>query len=211
MPRHYVTAHRNVRLCRLVSPDLASRSFTQNELRSRGICIQTVGMSSANTTPASEVLAVVEWLSTHGTIYQINGGWAVDALVGRQTREHGDLDVFVDANSVPSLLAWLGDRGYTIVEDWLPIRIELASPLGRVDVHPMTIASNGDGTQRGFGDETFLHTAAERTTGTIDGHPVIVACQARLRQLREGYELRPEDHHDLGLLARLGTETQPKS
>lgn len=160
-------------------------------------------MSPAGSTPAHEVLAVIEWLSTRKVTYQVNGGWAVDALAGNQTREHGDLDVFVDANFVPALLAWLEERGYSTVEDWLPIRIELASSAGRMDVHPMTINARGDGIQQGFGGETFLHAAAERTTGTIDGVPVVVATRARLRQLQEGYELRPQDHHDLKVLAQL--------
>lgn len=163
-------------------------------------------MSLAGSTPASEVLAVIEWLSTREVTYQVNGGWAVDALTGHQTREHGDLDVFVDAGFVPELLAWLGDRGYSVVEDWRPIRIELASTAGRVDVHPVSIDAQGDGVQQGFGDETFLHAAAERTTGTIDGVPVVVATRARLRQLREAYELRPQDNHDLMVLARLNED-----
>ncbi|MDU0347389.1 hypothetical protein RWX45_00885 [Actinomyces sp. MRS3W] len=54
--------------------------------------------------PASEVRAVVRWLTTRRVTYQVNGGWAVDALVGKQTREHGDLDVFVDATAIPDLL-----------------------------------------------------------------------------------------------------------
>ncbi|WP_218961930.1 nucleotidyltransferase domain-containing protein [Actinomyces ruminis] len=54
--------------------------------------------------PASEVLAVVQWLTARGATYQVYGGWAVDALVGRQTRAHGDLDVFVDATAMPDLL-----------------------------------------------------------------------------------------------------------
>lgn len=50
-------------------------------------------------TSAAEVLAGVDWLTEHEVVYQINGGWAVDALVGRQTRPHGDVDVFLDARA----------------------------------------------------------------------------------------------------------------
>ncbi len=32
------------------------------------------------------------------------GGWAVDAIVGRQTRAHGDMDVAVDTRDLPMLL-----------------------------------------------------------------------------------------------------------
>lgn len=171
-------------------------------------------MVHASTTSASEVLVITDWLADREVVYQVNGGWGVDALVGRQTREHGDLDVFVDANAVPGLIEWLASRGYEPVTDWLPIRIELASGRGRVDVHPMAIQPNGDGVQQGFDDAVFTHPALARTKGSIDGVPVIVGTAERLRELRAGYDLRPEDEHDLVLLSRLldsGAGQQPGS
>lgn len=153
--------------------------------------------------PADEVLAVVAWLREWRVTYQVNGGWAVDALVGRQTRAHGDVDVFLDATALAPFLGWLTGRGYTVTEDWLPIRIELASSVGRVDAHPMEIGGNGDGLQRGFDDEVFHHRAAQRTVGHVAGQEVVVANAARLRELRQGYDPRPVDLHDLGQLDKL--------
>ncbi|MFE4718463.1 nucleotidyltransferase domain-containing protein, partial [Streptomyces sp. NPDC056728] len=37
-------------------------------------------------------LSVVSALDSHGVRFCIGGGWAVDALLGKQTREHSDLD-----------------------------------------------------------------------------------------------------------------------
>src|SRR5690606_40573846 len=74
---------------------------------------------------AAEVVRVVGWLEERSVVYQVNGGWAVDALHGSQTRSHGDLDVFVDSTTVDALMEWLLGRGYSIVEDWRPIRVEL--------------------------------------------------------------------------------------
>jgi lincosamide nucleotidyltransferase A/C/D/E len=75
-------------------------------------------------------------LETRVVVYQINGGWAVDALVGHQTRPHRDLDLFVDAAAVDDIVGWLTARGYTAETDWLPARLELRSGSLRVDVHP---------------------------------------------------------------------------
>jgi len=36
-------------------------------------------------------------MSTYGPMWSLCGGWAVDAWLGRQTREHGDIDVSVFA------------------------------------------------------------------------------------------------------------------
>lgn len=155
---------------------------------------------------ADEVVGIVGWLETRATTYQVNGGWAVDALAGRQTRQHSDLDVFVDAVVVPELLAWLQERGYTVQYDQRPVRIELCSGDSCVDVHPMEIGSEGDGLQYGFGTDVYEHRAIDRTTGVIGGRHVTVARRERLIALRRGYELRPEDIHDLGILSALGRE-----
>ena len=74
---------------------------------------------------ADEVIAVVDWLEQHGAVHVITGGWAVDALVGRATRRHRDLDVIVEAGACDQLSQWLRGRGYQVVVDWLPIRVEL--------------------------------------------------------------------------------------
>ena len=160
-------------------------------------------MTLATGMPADEVVAIVDWLVEAGATYQVNGGWAVDALAGRQTRQHRDLDVFVDSAAVPRLLEWLGDRGYQVTEDWRPIRVELTAQRGCVDVHPMELQANRDGIQRGFGEDVFVHAAKDRTVGVVGGREVVVACAARLRQLRTGYEPRPVDVHDLGVLEGL--------
>jgi lincosamide nucleotidyltransferase A/C/D/E len=155
------------------------------------------------TTGANEVLVTIDWLELRGATYQINGGWAVDALIGRQTRPHRDLDVFVDAAVVPDLIGELLRRGYEVAEDWLPVRVELVGDRGRVDVHPMVLGANGDGVQSGLGAGSFVHAAKDRTIGTIGGRTVVVANATRLLELRCGYVLRPEDRHDLLLLEQL--------
>jgi lincosamide nucleotidyltransferase A/C/D/E len=152
---------------------------------------------------AVEVHAIVEWLETRAVVYQINGGWAVDALVGHQTRPHRDLDLFVDAAAVDDILGWLTARGYAAETDWLPARLELRSGPLRVDLHPMVLDSNGNGVQRGLGDELFEHSRAMRTLGVVSGRAVVVATATRLRELHEGYEPREVDVHDLQLLADL--------
>jgi len=152
---------------------------------------------------AAEVVRVVGWLEERSVVYQVNGGWAVDALHGSQTRSHGDLDVFVDSTTVDALMEWLLGRGYSIVEDRRPIRVELRAGDRAVDIHPMDVDCVGDGVQQGFGEDSFVHRARERAVGVIGDRSVVVACAARLMALRLGYDLRPEDRHDLDVLGRL--------
>lgn len=42
-----------------------------------------------------DVMAVLYVLLVHGVVATIAGGWGIDALLGRQTRTHGDLDLLV--------------------------------------------------------------------------------------------------------------------
>lgn len=48
-------------------------------------------MAHASTTPASEVLTIIGWLTERETVYQVNGGWGVDALVDGKPVSTGTL------------------------------------------------------------------------------------------------------------------------
>jgi lincosamide nucleotidyltransferase A/C/D/E len=157
-----------------------------------------MGRSSQMT--AAEVVRIVAWLDANSVVYQVNGGWGVDGLVGRQTRPHHDLDVFVDRDHEVAFLAWLTSRGYRVTEDWRPVRVELSSALGRVDVHAMRLDAAGSGVQQGIGGEVYVHAPEHRVIGRIDGRAVVVASAERARQLRSGYPPRAVDLHDLALL-----------
>jgi lincosamide nucleotidyltransferase A/C/D/E len=157
-----------------------------------------------------EVVRIVNWIESHRVCYQINGGWAVDALVGHQTRAHRDLDLFVDADAVPALLNWLRTQGYLDEIDWLPARVELRHGHFRVDVHPMTLDSAGNGSQcNAEGEIIYRHPSNARTVGMIGGHPVCVATAQRLQELRQGYQPRDVDDHDLWLLRDLERSSKP--
>jgi lincosamide nucleotidyltransferase A/C/D/E len=41
----------------------------------------------------NDVLEVLEHLAGHDIDVWVDGGWGIDALVGSQTRPHGDLDL----------------------------------------------------------------------------------------------------------------------
>lgn len=67
----------------------------------------------------------------------------------------------------------------------------------------MVLDSDGNGVQRGLGEEVFEHSRAMRTLGVVRGRAVVVGTAKRIRELHEGYELREVDIHDLHLLADL--------
>jgi lincosamide nucleotidyltransferase A/C/D/E len=161
------------------------------------------------TTEADEALAVLEALDAAGCRAWVGGGWGVDALAGRQTRPHRDLDLAVETERLAATLEALAALGYVVETDWLPNRIELhragraGSPGGRVDVHPLTFGPDGDAVQAGLDGAVFRYPANGFVTGVIGG--VRVDCLSRRLQVafHAGYELRDVDRHDLGVLASL--------
>ena len=153
----------------------------------------------------SQVFDILDVLDEMGTRYWIGGGWGVDALVGRQTRHHRDLDMAVDGAHLDWCLDTLVGLGYEVETDWLPVRVELVSHEGWVDLHPVEFDATGNGIQAGLHGATFEYPVEALVNGKLDGR--LVPCLSAGLQIafHTGYEPRPQDVHDLALLRSLDT------
>ena len=152
-----------------------------------------------------EVLAVHQLLADHDIEIWIDGGWGIDALLGEQTRPHGDLDIAVRHDDVAELRQLLGDRGYETIEraDTQPWMFVLADARGHeVDVHSFVLDEHGENI---YG---VAYPAASLTgTGSLGGHGVRCIAADWAVVFHTAYPPRPVDRHDLGLLhERLGVE-----
>jgi len=153
---------------------------------------------------APEVHAVLDALASAGCRAWVAGGWGVDALVGRQTRSHRDLDLAIDATAERVALNALAQRGYAVEADWRPVRVEVAAPGDRwVDLHPVVFDEAHNGVQAGLDGTVFIYPAACFVTGTIAGREV--GCMSVQQQLNfhSGYEPRVVDLADLALLRQM--------
>jgi lincosamide nucleotidyltransferase A/C/D/E len=152
-----------------------------------------------------EVLTVIDSVRAIGCRFWLEGGWGVDALVGRQTRPHRDLDVDVDADFQDEVLTALHDLGYVVETDWRPNRVELvARGRGWVDVHPLLIDEDGRARQAALDGGWHEFPRSFFTVGSLCGASVPCVSSEAQRAFRTGYELREVDMHDLALLDRLG-------
>lgn len=146
---------------------------------------------------------MLDALADAGVRSWVGGGWGVAVLVGRQTRQHRDLDLAVDADQLRTCVHTLMRLGYVTETDDLPVRIELvAAGRGWVDVHPVTFDSGGHGKQAAH-DGEFHYPPGAFTSGTLHGRRIRCLSTVQQKAFRSGYELQAKDHHDLDLLRDL--------
>jgi lincosamide nucleotidyltransferase A/C/D/E len=150
---------------------------------------------------AEHILAA---LAAGGVDARVGGGWSVDALLQEQTREHSDLDLWLESQQIEPLFAAMAELGIDRIYPWPGDRpwnfVLHDGRLLRIDLHfyeriPQGLLHYGAVTS----DETFPEQA-------LAGHGVIgtttVRCETPEWALHwhTGYPARPVDHHDIARL-----------
>ena len=160
--------------------------------------------------PATDALRLYEQVRSAGIDVWIDGGWAVDALLGEQTRDHGDLDIALETRHVERLREVLARQGFQEAprDDTSAWNFVLADGAGlEIDVHAFTFDAHGDGVYGPPENGDFYRAAALTGRGVIGGAPVRCISAAWLVRFHTGYELGATDFHDVRLLCeRFGIE-----
>jgi lincosamide nucleotidyltransferase A/C/D/E len=158
---------------------------------------------------SSSLLAVVGVLEAEGIGVWLDGGWGVDALLGRQTREHDDLDLVVELADATRVIELLGRLGYTQVAGAPPKSFVMVDAAGlQVDVHPVTVDAQGGGVYEMDDGKTWIYPAQGFTgRGSVDKRPVRCLSPEVQVLVHSGYELTHKDYRELYLLReRFGVE-----
>jgi lincosamide nucleotidyltransferase A/C/D/E len=158
---------------------------------------------------ATSVLEVVDLLERHGVDVWIDGGWGVDALLGRETREHDDLDLVVELGDSERVIDLLREVGYELVAGGQPKSFVLVDDVGRqVDVHPVTFDAEGGGVYQMDGGREWIYPAEGFSgRGQVAGRPVRCLSAEVQVLVHAGYELGEKDYRELYLLReRFGVE-----
>lgn len=172
---------------------------------------------------AERVVDLYSGLIARGVQLWVGGGWGIDALVGRQTRPHKDIDALVAFEDLPVLTRFLGGRGFSLKLIWPENRWEPCTErlalVGRdhpavevatafvledgsgceLDFHVARFDRHGHGTPAWDSDDDFPPEALAGM-GKVDG--TSVRCLSAEMQMRThtGYVLKESDVHDLRLL-----------
>jgi lincosamide nucleotidyltransferase A/C/D/E len=152
---------------------------------------------------ASTVRRLVAQLEQAGFTVWLDGGWGIDALLGRETRPHHDLDIIVRVSDVPSLLQGCHSAEFVVREGSPPHAFVLVNPSGlELDVHAVTFHPNGTATHRMDNGNDWVFSADAFTgVGTVDGAKVsCLSPEAQVLCHAQGYGPTEKDFRDMELL-----------
>ena len=157
---------------------------------------------------AQDVIEIVKLLNQNSIEVIIDGGWGVDALLGRQTRTHQDLDVAVMHKDVPKIRALLEARGYQDVpgDDTWECNFVLGDEQGHLlDLHSCTFDEAGNNI---FGVKYPYNSLTG--TGSINGFTVKCISPAWMVKFHSGYKLDDTDYQDVKYLCKQFGIEMPK-
>lgn len=147
-----------------------------------------------------DVIDIYNAFERAGVVLWIDGGWAVDALLGEQTRIHNDLDIAIEEKFVARARAILEARGYLNVprDDTSRWNFVLGDASGReVDLHAFVRNVSGD-----VVDGIRYPTESLTGWGRIGGQAVRCIEPASLVRFHTGYPIRDSDRADVAALCR---------
>lgn len=151
---------------------------------------------------ARDAAHVVRTLEGAGVPVWLDGGWGIDALVGRATRAHDDVDVVIPLDTAAAALEALVVDGFELRLDERPTRFVVNNPRGRsIDFHTVTFDDGGGGVQI-LPDGTVFRYPPEGFAGhgIIDGQHVHCLTPEVQALCHLGYEPDGKDYHDMGVL-----------
>ena len=151
-------------------------------------------------TSREDLCAFLDLAADLGVRIWLDGGWAVDAWLGRQTRPHRDVDILIESSVAARLVDALRAAGYDDVprDDTQPWNFVLGDDAGHeVDFHLIDIAPDGTG-DYGPPEVDFRFPADTLVASTeLCGRLVRAVPPHRLVEFHTGYEPDDDDRADV--------------
>ncbi len=150
-----------------------------------------------------EVVALCRAFKAAGLPFWVDGGWGVDALVRKQTREHSDLDLAIHLADLPRFEKLLGSRGYYPnnvdgARTWNPVFIHRSK--GSVDLHGFVLNADGVGILGEPSEDSAYPAGSLNGVGELGGMQVCCIAAPFVLMFRNGFEPRPVDYLDVARL-----------
>jgi lincosamide nucleotidyltransferase A/C/D/E len=149
---------------------------------------------------ADSVLEVLDALQAASLQVWLDGGWGVDALLGEQTRPHGDLDLVAGVDDGPGLCAALAAIGFRRSPEGSETNFVLRDERGReVDVHLVHFDAHGYGSfPLPDGRAWSFPAAAFAARGRVGDREVpCLSADAQVQCHGQGYPPTEKDRRDM--------------
>jgi len=159
------------------------------------------------------LIDLLQLFASAGIEVWLDGGWAVDALLGAQSRPHQDVDIILRVADLPKLREILSSRGFEIQPGGTNSNFVLADRLGlEVDVHTIVFDRDGNGVYRmANGSDWIFPAEGFSGRGVVQGFSVrCLSAETQVLCHAHGYVPTEKDLRDMELLqARFGVELPP--
>jgi lincosamide nucleotidyltransferase A/C/D/E len=152
---------------------------------------------------ADDVCEFLHLMAADGIRVWLDGGWAVDACLGFQTRRHADLDIVIEERDLPRAVAALTRRGYVPVPrpDTRGWNFVLGDETGHeIDFHVIVLDEDGRGVYGPAEDGECYPAEALAGTGTVNDRTVACITPEWLVRFHTGYEVDATDWADVSAL-----------
>ena len=173
----------------------------------RGVSRDNVAMPADPEMTLADVVGLLDLCARNDIGVWLDGGWAVDALLGNQTRRHSDIDIVVEEKDLATLRRLLEAEGYRDVprDDTRAENFVLGDDRGHeVDFHVIVLDEAGNGIYGPPGGHVYP-AAALAGAGVVGGRAVRCITPEYLVKFHTGYKIRERDIHDVSALcARFG-------
>lgn len=155
---------------------------------------------------ASDVLELLDFLEGRWIQVWLNGGWGVAVLLGRQTREHDDLDITISAADRHTYIDAMAELGFTTYRIDNQFNWVLVDGHGRlVDVHLVDFSETRRSSE---GIDIYGPAGLPFEVGSLKGRGEIAGCKVQCETVefqvrgRTRYAPDEQDYQDVVALCR---------
>jgi len=162
---------------------------------------------------AEDAWQIYSDLKEQGITIWLDGGWGVDALLGKQTRPHKDLDIVIQQMDIPKFQEYVKARNYKEIklEEARPHNFVVADDKGHeIDVHVIVLDEKGNGIYGPVENGVMYPANSLAGVGNVGGHTVQCLTAEYQVESHSGYELKEKDYQDVKALCEKFNIPLPK-